>query len=344
LRTLRCGVIGCGRIGCGFDDKSKEKTVITHAGSYFTNPKTRLVSLCDVDKLKLKKYGKKYHVDALHTKSSTMFKKENLDCVSICTTVNSHLELVKEAVKYAVKGIFLEKPISNDLKSAKKIIEICKKNKVILIINHQRRFDPYYHSLKKFLQNKKLGNIQFVDIYYGGGIANTGSHLFDLLRFFFGDINKIQGTLSNIRSPNKLDPNLELDINFKSGFNGHVHPLDFNKFVIFEMSIFGTLGRLNVNLVANKYDFEYYKTINNHSLGFTTLIKSSLSIKKPKKSAIYYGVENLVNCVNMKSNPLCTGEDGYKSLELIAASMQSIKTSKRIQLPIRNNNYKISSK
>jgi len=55
LRPLRCGIIGCGRIGCGFDDKSKGKTVFTHAGSYYINPKTRLVSLCDIDKSKLKK-------------------------------------------------------------------------------------------------------------------------------------------------------------------------------------------------------------------------------------------------------------------------------------------------
>lgn len=344
MKQLRCGVIGCGRIGCGFLDKSKGKTVITHAGSYFTNPKTKLVALCDIDKTKLKKYGKKYHVRGLYTRSSLMFKKEHLDCVSICTLVNSHLELLSQAVKYGVRGIFLEKPISYDIKTSKKIIEICKKNNVKLIINHQRRFDPFYHKLKKFIQKKNLGQIQLVDILYGGGIANTGSHLFDLVRYFFGNVDNVTGTLSKNTSSNKSDPNLDVSIKFKSGFTGYLHSIDFRKFVIFEMNVLGTIGRLNVNLVANKYDLEYFKPIKNSSVGFKTLVKSPINIKKPKKSAIYYGVENLVNCINLNSNPLCSGEDGYKSLELIVASIHSSKTKKRIQLPISNNNYKISSK
>ena len=151
MKTLKCGIIGCGRIGCGFDDKNHE-AILTHAGSYFKNPRTNLVALCDIDKKKLKKYGKKYDVSNLYTDSSEFFKKENLDCVSICTLANNHLNLVKEASKHHIQVIFLEKPISYDLKTARQIINICKQKKIVLIVDHKRRFDPFYHSLSEFFK------------------------------------------------------------------------------------------------------------------------------------------------------------------------------------------------
>jgi len=182
---MNVAIIGCGRIGCGFDDNLKGKYTRTHAGTYFLNPKTKLVALCDIDKKKLSKYGRKYKVNGLYQNSNEMFEQEKLDCVSICTHADSHLKLVKQAIQFGIKGVFLEKPISNNLSDAQKVIKICKKNNVILSINHRRRFDPLFHSIKKLLRMKKFGKIQFMNIYYGGGIANTGSHVFDVLRMFF---------------------------------------------------------------------------------------------------------------------------------------------------------------
>ena len=155
MKKLNCAVIGCGRIGCGFDD-NHSSIIKTHAGSYFKNPQTNLVALCDVDTKKLEKYAKKYNILKTYTNTNELFKNENLDCVSICTLVSTHLKIVKEAANSGVKGIFLEKPISNSMNDAKKIIEICKKKKISLQIDHQRRFHPVYSKIKKILDEKKL--------------------------------------------------------------------------------------------------------------------------------------------------------------------------------------------
>ena len=79
---------------------------------------------------KLEKYGKKYHVSSVYTDSTQMFENEYLDCVSICTLVDTHLDLVLQAAKNNVKAIFLEKPISNSLKSAREIVKICNNNNI----------------------------------------------------------------------------------------------------------------------------------------------------------------------------------------------------------------------
>ena len=61
----KTAIIGCGRIGCGFDDKSTQY-IKTHAGAYSKCKKTQLVALCDIDKSKQKKYGKKYKISNIN--------------------------------------------------------------------------------------------------------------------------------------------------------------------------------------------------------------------------------------------------------------------------------------
>lgn len=179
-----CGLIGCGRIGCGFDDKPSPFTK-THIGAYRKCNRTKLCAISDIDKSKLRKYGKKYKIVNTYTNYKKMLENEELDVISVCTLVDSHLEIIEKAIKTDVKAIFLEKPISNTLRNAMKITNLCKKNNVKLLLDYQRRFIPAYFHLKNFMDAGKLGKIQKITVEYGGGIANTCSHVFDILLLFF---------------------------------------------------------------------------------------------------------------------------------------------------------------
>ena len=342
MKKINCAVIGCGRIGCGFDDGQKQN-IMTHAGSYFKNNKTNLMALSDIDKTKLKKYGKKYSISNLYTDSSELFTSHKIDCVSICTLADSHLELVRQAVSTNVKAIFLEKPISNSLKNAKTIIDLCKKNNTILGIDFQRRYDPFYHKIKKILSQNKLGKIQMVNALYGGGIFNTGTHLFDILRYFFGEIQTINSNFSKNKSQNKNDPNCDVIVHFKNNIVSNIHSLNYNNYVIFTLDIFGTNGRLQINLVDNNYIFESTKNSGTVS-GYKKLKQQQITYKKPKNSAIYLAIENIINCLKNQKQPSATGIDGYRSLESTIACKLSAEKNQIISLPIHNMNYNISSK
>jgi predicted dehydrogenase len=341
LKKIQCAVIGCGRIGCSFDDSTKNNVIMTHAGSYYYNTKTNLVALCDVDKIKLKKYGRKYSVSKLFDNPNELFENMDLDCVSICTHANSHLELVKIAAKNGIKAIFLEKPISNSISNSLQIIEICKKNKIKLLIDHQRRFDPFFINLKKFVNNK-IGKIQTVNIIYGGGIVNTGTHIIDLLRYFFGEISSVNASLSQNSSYNTSDPNLDGKIIFKNKIICFLHALDLSHYGFLEMQIFGTNSVLKINLTNNDIDYRFVSK--KPSLAYKTLEIKNLNFEKSKKSAIFLGVENLVTSISNKSTLLCTGQDGLKSLEGVISLIKSAKSGQSISIPLKITNYQISSK
>ena len=108
------------------------------------------------------------------------------------------------------------------------------------------------------------------------------------------------------------------------------------------MDVFGTLGRLRINLVSD--NIEYFQISGNNKLDYKKLIPSRIDIKRSMHSAISLGIQNLVDSILTNKTPLCTGKDSYKSLELIIASIKSSKNSKEVHLPLKNNSYKIKSK
>lgn len=343
MKKYNCGIIGLGRIGCSFDDNPKKTSISTHAGAYSKSKYANLVALCDIDKTKLVKYGKKYNVSGIYTDLNKMFQNENLDCISICTLSETHLDIVKSATKYAVKGIFVEKPISDSLPNAKKIIHLCKQKNVKLQVDHQRRFEPLYHKIKNLINHKKLGFIQQMSVNYVAGIVNTGSHFFDLLRYLMGEIEWVQGQYSKNASNNPSDPNIDGVLKFRNGAFCNVNAFDIKNFRIFELDIIGSKGRILIDLTESSARY-FQVGEKGKGVKYTGLIEKPFSQKKQKDS-IVLGVENLLNSIENNTENLCKGEDGYASLEAVIAMKNSAKhNGKLIHLPLKNNTDKISSK
>lgn len=336
----KTAIIGCGRIGCGFDD-DQSRHVKTHAGAYSKCKKTQLTALCDVDGEKLRKYGKKYKISKLYSDYKLMFRENQFDIISICTHASSHHDIVRKSVKNGVSGIFIEKPISNNLKNSLKIVELCKKNKVKLVIDYQREYIPIYHKLKDFLDSKKLGSIQKILVHYGGGIANTGSHIFDILLLLFGPVKNITAKLSSNKSNNKFDPNLDLVIEFKNKITCIVNALDVSNYGLLEMDIFGTKGRIKMDMVKHSIDFF---EISKKGLVYKELKKAKKIIANKENEPILRALENLLFSIEKKSEPLCSLDQGHDSLELIIGTMISANQDKTITFPLQNRQFKIHSK
>jgi predicted dehydrogenase len=338
---FRCGLIGLGRIGCGFDDDSK--SIKTHAGAYSSNPKTDLVAICDIDKQKLEKYGNKYGIDRRYTDLESMLEREKLDLLSICTLSDSHLKIVEKAVKHNIKGIFLEKPISDSLESASKIVKLCRDAKIKLQIDHQRRFDPFYQEIKKLLKTDPFIKIQNVNIYYGGGISNTGSHLFDLIRLFFGDIAWVEGCFAKNALENPNDPNIDGKIVCKNDISCYLHSVNFNNYRLFELDVLGSNGRLKIDLTKSTAEYFTVKEIKNGQI-YKALTPSEF-VHATRTDAIVLGLEDLCESIENNREPLCSGEDGRASLEITMALLNSANQNcSRINLPLTTNTYKILSK
>lgn len=131
----------------------------------------------------------------------------------ICSPNNLH---IKHALICAKAGchIFIEKPLSHNLKGIKQLERICNQKKLINLVACNKRFYPGLQFIKKYITEKKLGKIYSIHhetAYYlpywrprrdyrknyaakkatGGGIILDGSHEFDLL-FWLNNFSSVR--------------------------------------------------------------------------------------------------------------------------------------------------------
>lgn len=343
--TYRAGIVGCGRIGCGFDDDPRRGYVSTHAGAYVQTPGVELVALADIDRTKLEHYGNKYGVRGRYQDYRQMLAHERLDIVSVCTWNDTHREIVEAAVEAGVKAIFCEKPIAERLAAADVMIQRCADAGVILMVNHQRRFDRFHREVAAYLREGCLGHIQQATCYYTAGVANTGSHLFDLLRFFFGDVDWVQGIYSHNLSPNPHDPNVDGWLHFGRDLLVSIQACDVHSYTIFEIDILGTLGRLR--LTSHGFDVQFEEVHESTRFaGYYELCSATPPVNPDgPREFMLQAVAHLLDCLERGQKPLCSGEDGRRALEIICALRESADADgRRIHLPLADSSMIIQSR
>lgn len=345
MKTYRAGIVGCGRIGSEFDDDPKRKTVSSHAGAYTNVDGVELVAVCDLDREKLKKCATRWQVPSLYQDYRKMLQNEALDILSICTWNSTHLEIIREAVNSGIKAIFCEKPIADSLRNSDEIVRLCDEKGVILQIDHQRRFDKFHQGVRSFIQNENLGRIQQVTFYYTAGIANTGSHVFDLLRFFFGDVDWVRAIDSQNKSPNPNDSNLDGMVKFRDGTLCVVQACDVRDFLIFEMDCIGTKGRLNIT--HSGFDIEFYEVAESKLFsGYREIFNSMPPIdKNVPREFMTNAVKHLLECLKERKGSISSGQDGRAALELICAFRESARDDgRKVLLPLMDSDVEIQSR
>jgi len=343
-KTYRAGIVGCGRIGSEFDDDPKRKSIASHAGAYSAVKRTELVAVCDADKVKLEKCGKRWNVPELYSDLEEMLEKERLDILSICTWNSTHLALTEQAVAHGVKAIFCEKPLADGLESGRRIVKLCKDNGVILQVDHQRRFCTFHQRLQDHVRKGKIGPICQAAFYYSNGISNTGSHMIDLLRFFLGDVEWVWGFKDAAQTGNEADPNIDAMLKFKDGTVCSLHALDHRDFLLFEMDLIGTLGRLRIT--HSGFDLDYFKVgPSKYFSGYKEPMRAKPPVSKdlPRNNMVN-GVKHLVECIDKRKESISSGEDGRKALEVIVALHESVRRGSRVDLPLEKSDIIISAR
>jgi predicted dehydrogenase len=335
----RAAVIGCGRMGCGFDDDPKRTQISAHAGAYATVPGVDLVALADLDQAKLDRYGDKYGVAGRYRDHRELLRVEAPDIVSVCTWSGTHAEVVRDAAEAGVKAIFCEKPLADTSADARDMVAWCERRGVLLLVNHKRRFSPFHQSVAAFLRSGRLGALQQVTVYYVSGVANTGSHLFDLLRLYFGNVVSVDMRLSHRRSPLADDPNVDGLLWFEQGFPAILQACDTASFYILEIIVLGTAGRLRINTGTHESVSYEAAAPSPYASEYRDLVPapSPLPEVDARPTVMVDSITHVLDCLAGRATPLCSGVDGLRSIEIIEAITASARSGRgRVELRLNS--------
>lgn len=144
---------------------------------------------------------------------------KSFDSALLCLPDELKYEYVKKLISNG-KHVLIEKPFNISISEIDEIKKIAKKNKSTVYVAYNHRFEPHWITTKELLQDKKIGNVYKLNLFYGNGTAqlvknsawrdkdlgvipDLASHLFDLVDFWFG----LENYKIDVISANKYENN-----------------------------------------------------------------------------------------------------------------------------------------
>ena len=183
MRKIRTVIIGCGNIsGLNETDVRRIKPA-THIGAIKKIFKYDLCGVYDLDKSKSEKFKKIFKVKNFSNIKDLIISTK-AELVIIAIPYKNNIEILKKILKLKsnIKYIFCEKPMSDSYANSKKIINLCKKNRVNLFINN-RRLDGGIQKLKQIVSQRKLGRLNYIEGRCSSGLYALGVHLIDTIKY-----------------------------------------------------------------------------------------------------------------------------------------------------------------
>ncbi|MCS7228025.1 MAG: Gfo/Idh/MocA family oxidoreductase [Endomicrobia bacterium] len=137
MKKVNIAVIGMGNLGQH------------HARIYYSmKDLVNLVGIVDTDISKLEKYKNIYPDVKFYTNFNEVLDK--IDAASLVVPTKLHYEIGKKILETG-KHLLIEKPITTHLHQAEELIDIAKKNNLILQVGHVERFNPVVQTIKQFV-------------------------------------------------------------------------------------------------------------------------------------------------------------------------------------------------
>lgn len=341
--TYKVGIIGCGQIASLFEEDAWRVHPCTHAGAYTAVAATKIVAAADINHEHLINFSNKWGVDSLYSDYTSMLENECLDIVSVTANTPLHCEMVIKAAQSGVKAIFCEKPIATSLKEADAMIEVCDREGVKLVVNHTRRWDSYYQEAKNLIDNGEIGKVTSITGYFTSGLLIMGTHLFDIFNYLVGDAKWVVGEVEKNR--NNTDPSGNAMIGFENGVVGYAIGSSIKEYLIFEIDIQGTKGRINI--MNNGKIFKYW-TCDETKLHVDYNNYNELKIKNlpqiEQNNVIVTAIEDIIRAIEEDRDGMCSGKDARKALEIALAIHKSALSNAKILLPLEDSSLRVMTR
>lgn len=182
-------MIGCGDIAGGYDEKTEDETVLSHAGAYRSHPGFRVAACVDPDEERRRAFMDAWDVPEGYDDLDICLNKTNkFDVASVCAPTPAHGTILERLLDTSVRAVFCEKPMTADSEQARSLVTGYEKAGKLICVNYMRRWDPEMTAIRDELAGSEWGEVRSVACFYAKGLRHAGSHMIDLLQFLLGPL------------------------------------------------------------------------------------------------------------------------------------------------------------
>ena len=220
--ALRIGIVGMGGIGN------------RHAECYTNNKWTKVVAVCDIIKERADRAAERWSAKPFYSVKEMLAGGIKLDACSMCTAGKEnggdHYKPTMELLGAGL-AVLGEKPISNEIPKARRMVELAKRKRLPYAIDLNHRFTPAAVRAKQWLDAGRLGELNIVNMTMWINNPNESSphfhmralhpHSIDVMRYFCGDVSKVQAFFK--KGPGRaIWSNVQVNLLFANGIIGHL--------------------------------------------------------------------------------------------------------------------------
>ena len=223
------GVIGCG----GIADRRTIPGLVEAKNA-------RLLAVMDQVPEVTKRVQEKYGCPRSYDSVADLLADREIDAVYIATPVFAHTEQVMAAAA-AGKHILVEKPLAMNTRQGREMVEACKKAGIYATEGYMMKFHSLHQRAKEIIDSGTLGKVVLMraqlSCWYpeipgawrqdpklggGGALMDMATHLYDLMRWFVGDVKEVAALADTLVFSYGVDDSSSTLLRFESGAHGFV--------------------------------------------------------------------------------------------------------------------------
>jgi len=228
MHRIRWGIIGCGNVtekksGPGFQKANNSE----------------LVAVMRRNGKLAKDYARRHNIPKWYDNADHLINDPNVDVVYIATPPSSHLDYTLKAAQTG-KPVYVEKPMARSFTECQRMIDVCEKNSVSLFVAYYRRALPRFLKIKAIIERGDIGDVRAINVRFYqkpskadlsgeyhwridpeiagcGYFCDLGSHMIDLMQFFFGEIQEVSGFAQNQAGLYEVEDIISANFKFSTG-------------------------------------------------------------------------------------------------------------------------------
>jgi predicted dehydrogenase len=298
--VLRTAVIGVGYLGK------------FHAQKFAQIPGSKLMAVVDIDEEARERVAAELGVDAVGDYRKLLGA---VDAVSVVVPTPAHFQ-VAEAFLDSGTHVLVEKPITETVEQAARLVEIARQRNVVLQVGHLERFNPAVRALEPRLHNPRFVESVRIAPYQERGtdvdvVLDLMIHDIDLIQFIAGSpIERVEAVGAAVITDKPDVANAR--IRFESGCIANVTASRTSLKVERKIRIFQQACYFSADL--------HQKTVSIYRKGESTVgpMRLPISIEQltcDDGDALRLEIEAFLNAARNGTAPIVSGEDGKQALE-----------------------------
>jgi len=306
MKKIKVAVIGAGHLGK------------IHARIYSQFKNCELIGICDTDIEQANTHAANFSTQAYSDYNQLLDK---VDAVSIATPTISHFKIASKFLKNKVH-VMVEKPITKKINEAEKLIELAKKNNVLLQVGHVERFNPAIKTLSRFCKDP-----QFIECHRLSPFPLRGTDVSVILDLMIHDIDIVLSLVKfplksihaiGVNAISEYEDIANVRLTFSNGTVCNLTSSRISEDVMRKIRIFQKNSYISLDYALQKVVM--YKKIGKK------ITKKEIFVKK--KEPLVEELSSFIQCIKTKKNPIVQGQDAKEALKIALKITEIIRKKK----------------